>query len=62
LAEVEPVGYVACSSRIEPDGIEHATPLDKTQLAAYKRKLERLGASADNAAIARLTEDIEQLR
>ena len=40
----------------------YGTGLDNTQLAAYKRELERLGLRGDNNAIARLTEDIEQLR
>jgi molecular chaperone DnaK len=40
----------------------YGTGLDKTQLAAYKRELERLGIRGDDKAIARLTEDIEQLR
>lgn len=37
-------------------------PLDKAQLAAYKRELKRLGERGDDKAMARLTEDIEQLR
>lgn len=41
---------------------DFGTALDKTQLAAYKRELERLGGKGDDKAIARLTEDIEQLR
>jgi hypothetical protein len=38
------------------------TPIDKQQLAAYKRELERLGARSDDKAIVRLTSDIAQLR
>ena len=40
----------------------YGTALDKTQLAAYKRELERLGNRGDDKAIARLTEEVEQLR
>ncbi len=40
----------------------YGTTLDKTQLAAYKRELERLGNRGDDKAIARLTEEVEQLR
>jgi len=41
---------------------DYGTQLDKTQLAAYKRELERIGSRGDDKAIARLTEDIGQLR
>jgi molecular chaperone DnaK len=41
---------------------DFGSPLDKAQLAAYKRELERLGGRGDEKAIGRLTEDIEQLR
>jgi hypothetical protein len=41
---------------------DYGTPLDKMQLAAYKRELERFGSKGDDRAIARLTEDIGKLR
>ena len=41
---------------------EFGTPMDKTQLEAYKRELERVGTRGDDKAISRLTGDIEQLR
>jgi molecular chaperone DnaK len=41
---------------------DFGSALDKTQLAAYKRELERLGSKGDDKAIGRLTEDIEQFR
>ena len=41
---------------------DFGSALDKTQFAAYKRELERLGGKGDDKAIGRLTEDIEQLR
>jgi hypothetical protein len=40
----------------------YGTGLDKAQLAAYKRELERLGVRGDDKTIARLTEDIGELR
>jgi molecular chaperone DnaK len=41
---------------------EFGMSMDKTQLEAYKRELERVGARGDDKAISRLTSDIEQLR
>ncbi|MCU1247280.1 MAG: hypothetical protein JWQ49_309 [Edaphobacter sp.] len=40
----------------------YGTALDKSQLAAYKRELERLGTRGDDKAIGRVTEEVEQLR
>lgn len=41
---------------------EFGTSMDKTQLEAYKRELERVGVRGDDKALSRLTGDIEQLR
>lgn len=41
---------------------EFGSPLDKQQMASYKRELERVGARSDDKGIARLTADIGQLR
>ena len=41
---------------------EFGTSMDKTQLQAYKRELERVGVRGDDKALSRLTGDIEQLR
>jgi molecular chaperone DnaK len=40
----------------------YGTALDKSQLAAYKRELERLGTRGDDKAIGRVTVEVEQLR
>jgi molecular chaperone DnaK len=41
---------------------DFGTSMDKTQLEAYKRELERVGVRGDDKALSRLTGDIEQLR
>jgi molecular chaperone DnaK len=59
---VQSVRFTEEVDRAESVIADYGNALDKTQLAAYKRELERLGGKGNDKAIARLTEDIEQLR